>query len=185
MSFFWTFTCLEVAANMAEEKLQQFLKERAPRDAEAYANNFKAFRPGISPQESTQVYNGWTSYWRTGNFRPDVPRAAQLSIRMNEWMVLCIWHTHKIPNKPCAFTATVCRINLYQGCSKCLLNDWAHRQIFTFLFFLSSFHHRTRSHSYLPRLVLLSTSGGGCILHIVFWHEGDREIRTWSLPFWC
>lgn len=62
LSFFWTFTFLDVAANMAEEKLQQFLKEHAQRDTEAYANNYKAFRPGISPQESTQVYNGWTSY---------------------------------------------------------------------------------------------------------------------------
>ena len=54
--------CLDLAANMAEEKLQRFLKELAPREAEAYAANYKAFRPGISPQESTQVYNGWTNY---------------------------------------------------------------------------------------------------------------------------
>ncbi|KAK7498398.1 hypothetical protein BaRGS_00010352 [Batillaria attramentaria] len=44
---------------MAEEKALKFTEENAGEDGEAYAANFSAHRPGISPAEATAVYDNW------------------------------------------------------------------------------------------------------------------------------
>ena len=51
-----------VAAVMAEEKAQTFIQEHDPRDAVVYAANYSAHRQGITPVESTQVYDQWKTY---------------------------------------------------------------------------------------------------------------------------
>ena len=51
-----------IAAVMAEEKAQKFIQEHDPHDAVAYAVNYSAHRQGITPVESTQVYDQWLTY---------------------------------------------------------------------------------------------------------------------------
>lgn len=51
-----------IAAVMAEEKAQKFKQEHEPHDAVVYAANYNAHRQGITPVESTQVYDQWITY---------------------------------------------------------------------------------------------------------------------------
>ena len=51
-----------IAAVMAEEKAQKFIQEHDLHDAVVNAVNYSAHRQGISPVESTQFYDQWTTY---------------------------------------------------------------------------------------------------------------------------
>lgn len=56
-------------ANNAEQKAMQFTEENVGDDGEAYAANFSAHRPGISPAEATAVYDNWA---RIGMYEQDL-----------------------------------------------------------------------------------------------------------------
>ncbi|XP_076461445.1 methyltransferase-like protein 27 isoform X2 [Babylonia areolata] len=52
----------EEELTMAEQKARRFMESQASETAEAYCCNFRAHRPGISLEESTRVYDQWTTY---------------------------------------------------------------------------------------------------------------------------
>lgn len=46
---------------MAEEKAKQYMETQPLDTSMAYANNFSAHRPGITPAEATQIYDQWAA----------------------------------------------------------------------------------------------------------------------------
>jgi hypothetical protein len=53
--------CLK--GTMAEEKARRLESQTAfSEDAAVYCNNYRAHRVGITPEESTKVYDQWDTY---------------------------------------------------------------------------------------------------------------------------
>ena len=65
---------------MAEKKVEKFLMESDQKEAAAYTNNYLAHRVGITPKESTQIYDQWVTYEQVPLSKRS-PRARLLVVR--------------------------------------------------------------------------------------------------------
>ena len=78
--FITAYLFLIIAAVMAEKKVEKFLMESDQKEAAAYTNNYLAHRVGITPKESTQIYDQWVSYEQVPLSKRS-PRARLLVVR--------------------------------------------------------------------------------------------------------